>query len=73
MSLKDREKALEIIDSTVRKFYTSSDPKYPNITISNYILNKLFKAGYLNDKILVHADEVKDELDQAVFKCKVEE
>jgi len=40
---------------------------------ANSILNRLFKDGYLNEKVSVDASEIQDQLEQAVFKCKVEE
>lgn len=39
----------------------------------NYILNQLLKAGYLNDRVIVHANEILDELETAPFKCNTED
>jgi hypothetical protein len=71
MSLKEREEAKEIIKKALIEMfgYYYSEFDYP----SDYILNQLLKAGYLNDKVTVQADDVFDQLEQAVFKCKVEE
>lgn len=41
---------------------------------ANFLLNKLMKAGYMNDLVRVdfHEREVQEELAKAPFKCKTE-
>jgi hypothetical protein len=77
MSLKDRKKAIDIVASAIVENYFDQNQN-ASITdfdraVSSRVLNELLKAGYLNDKASVHASEIGDELDQAIFKCKVQE
>lgn len=60
MSLENRQKAVQIIDKGIKSQHSA-----------NYILNQLLRAGFLNDKVTVHAHELKDEMDKAVFKCRI--
>lgn len=69
MSKKHRKKAEQIIEDSIKRIYNIKI--YANT--GNYILNQLLKAGYTSDKIIVHLDEIKDELDRSVFKCKTNE
>lgn len=73
MSLSDRDKAVELLISIMVQNPFDSTKKHYYKSLSNHIINSLLKAGYVNDKMLVNISEVQDELDQAIFKCKVEE
>ena len=73
MSKEKRVEAVMAIYDIISFAYIKPDSHDLDMAISSAILNELLKRGFLNEKVLVHADEVKDELDQAVFKCKVEE
>jgi hypothetical protein len=70
MSQQNRDRAIEIVAAgiTLGLFHAA---RHRNI--ANYIINQLLKEGFLSDKVVVDATEVQDELDKAVFKCKVEE
>ena len=73
MSIKDREKAINAICYIIEQIsYPRLNPNQDRAT-ANSILNRLFKDGYLNEKVSVDASEIQDQLEQAVFKCKVEE
>ena len=72
MSLEEREKAVKIIKKALERAYGIQNEDKDDYAAS-YILNQLLRAGYLNSKTTVYVDEIKDELEKAVFKCKVEE
>ena len=72
MSLKEREEAKDIVAAILARWGTFQGAMN-NRDLANHILNQLLKFGYLNDKVTVQADEVFDQLEQAAFKCKVEE
>lgn len=71
MSYADRKKAEQVIQDALKRMYPKANIR-PNT--GNYILNQLLKAGYTNDKIVVHVSEpeVQKELSQAVFKCRTD-
>jgi len=70
MSLKERKNAVKIIQDAIERTYGNYVHDY---SAANYILNQLLRAGYLNDKVSVTMSEALDDLDKAIFKCKVEE
>lgn len=69
MSKEHRKKAEQIIMDSIQRMYPKAKLRR---TTGNYILNQLLKAGYTNDRITVHVSEIKDEIDQAAFKCKTD-
>jgi hypothetical protein len=71
MTYAHRKKAEQVIQESIQMMYPKAKLK-PNT--GNYILNQLLKAGYTNDKIMVHVSEpeVQKELEQAVFKCRTD-
>ncbi len=73
MSLEGRQKAVEQIVSVLSAAYEQETDNESHKRIAGYILNKLLKSGFLNDKATVYVHEVEEELKQAIFKCKVEE
>lgn len=73
MSLSHRNKAIDIIAHSLDRIYSQTTPDLSRKVVANHILNQLLRGGYLNEKVLVHVDEIKDELDKSIFKCKVEE
>ena len=73
MSLKNREKAIDIISTIIGWKVIPDNDNVSDKLLANHILNKLLKAGFLNDETSVHASEIREELGQAAFKCKVEE
>jgi hypothetical protein len=68
MSLHERKKAKRVIELALKDYHSLTP-----IRMANVILNKLLKAGYLNDKVVVQADDVFNELQKSPFKCRIEE
>lgn len=71
MTYAHRKNAEKVIQEALQKMYPKA-PLKPNT--GNYILNQLLKAGYTNDKIVVHVSEpeVQKELSQAAFRCRTD-
>lgn len=65
MSKRGREQALDIIQRVIKDI----DQNYDTRAYASTILNRLLKGGFLNENATVHVDEVKDELNNAVFRC----
>lgn len=74
MSLKERDDAIGIIAAAIMDIDRSDNRTNTTYGMAgSIVLNKLLKAGYLNDKIIVNIEEVQDQMNQAIFKCKVKE